>query len=84
MKDKGLKVVAGGGKNTFVCSEECIFNHDDDIAQETLGALLIKLEKQLSSIVGKLHRLRLMFCIGVSFEQGQGSSLRTVVIKTPS
>lgn len=36
MKDKGLEVVAGGGEDTFVSSEECILNHDDDIAQEAL------------------------------------------------
>lgn len=66
MKDKRLEVVAGGSEDTFVGSEERILNHDDDIAQEALGALLIELEKQLTGVVGELHRLPLMFCIGVT------------------
>lgn len=66
MKDKGFEVVAGCSEDTFVGSEERILNHDDDIAQEALGALLIELEKQLIGVVGELHRLPLMFCIGVT------------------
>lgn len=66
MEDKGLEVVAGGGEDTFVGPEERVFDHDDDITQEALGALLIELEKQLIGVVGELHRLPLMLCIGVS------------------
>lgn len=69
MKNEGFEVVAGGGEDAFVGAEERVFHHDDDVAQEALGTLLVELKKQLTGVVGELHRLPLMSCIGVTVKQ---------------
>jgi hypothetical protein len=45
MHHQGLEVGAAGRQHVLVRAEEGILHHDDHVAQEALGALIVELQQ---------------------------------------